>query len=202
MSFFPQPPSSAPSQVTASLRQDHDIIKKVLKATDACIKLLKEGKEIPHAILLDTVDFITNFVDRCHHAKEEQGLFPALEATGMPRENSAIGTMLKEHEEARKIAEQIKNAVESYIQGKSEESRSKIIQYCEAYVNHIDRHILKEDTRLFIIAERRLKGKEDDVKKMVDSVELEKVGAEGRKQYEEKADGFLSSIQQLGQSGD
>jgi hemerythrin-like domain-containing protein len=202
MSFFHQPPLSAPSQVTASLRQDHDIIKKVLKATDACIKLLKEGMEIPPAILLDTVDFITNFVDRCHHAKEEQGLFPALEAAGMPRENSAIGTMLKEHEEARKIAEQIKNAVESYIQDKSEESRSKIIQYCEAYVNHIDRHILKEDTRLFIIAERRLKGKEDDVKKMVDSVELEKVGAQGRKQYEEKADVFLSSIQQLGQSGD
>lgn len=199
MGFFPQPSSSHASQVTASLRQDHDIIKKVLKATDACIKLLREGKEIPPAILLDTVDFITNFIDRCHHAKEEQGLFPALEATGMPRENSAIGTMLREHEEARKIAEQIKNAVESHIQNKSEESRSKIIQYCEAYVNHIDRHILKEDTRLFIIAERRLKGKENDVKKMVDSVEIEKVGgAEGRKQYEEKADHFLSSIQQLG----
>lgn len=201
MSFFPQPPSSTAGQVTASLRQDHDIIKKVLKATDACIKLLKEGKEIPPAILLDTVDFITNFIDRCHHAKEEQGLFPALEATGMPRENSVIGTMLREYEEARKIAEHIKNAVESHIQDKSEESRSKIIQYCEAYVNHIDRHILKEDTRLFIITERRLKGKENDVKKMVDSVEIEKVGgAEGRKQYEENADRFLSSVRQLGSS--
>jgi hemerythrin-like domain-containing protein len=51
--------------------------------------------------LKDTVDFIMNFIDRCHHhAKEEHGLFGALEATGMPRENSAIGTMLREHEEA------------------------------------------------------------------------------------------------------
>jgi DNA polymerase III psi subunit len=32
---------------------------------------------------------------------------------------------------------------------------------------------LKEDTRLFIIAERRLKGKENVVKDMVDSVEIE-----------------------------
>ncbi len=201
MSFFPQPssPPSPASQITASLRRDHDIIKKVLRATDACIKLLKEGKEIPPAILLDTVDFITNFIDRCHHSKEEHGLFPALEATGMPRENSAIGTMLREHEEARKIAEQIKNAAELYIEDKSEESKSRVVEQCEAYVNHIDRHILKEDTRLFIIAERCLKGKENYVKNMVDSVEIEKVGGtEGRKQYEEKADRLLLSVQQLG----
>lgn len=103
MSFSPSfsSPLPRPSQVTASLRRDHDIIRKVLRATEICIKLLKEGKEIPSAILLDTVDFIMNFIDRCHHhAKEEHGLFAALEATGMPRENSAIGTMLREHEEA------------------------------------------------------------------------------------------------------
>jgi hemerythrin-like domain-containing protein len=203
MAFFPHSSSSPPSasQITASLRRDHDIIKKVLKATATCTQLLKEGKEIPPAILLDTIDFITNFIDRCHHAKEEQGLFPALETTGMPRENSAIGTMLREHEEARKIAEQIKSAVDSYLaNNKSEQSKSALVQYCKAYVNHIDRHILKEDTRLFIIAERRLKGKENDVKSIVDSVEIGTVGIEGKKQYEEKADSLLSSIQQLGYS--
>lgn len=108
---FPGIPAA--TKVTASLRKDHDIIKKVLKATEISITMLKEGKEMPPSILEDTVDFITNFIDRCHHAKEEQGLFPALESTGMPRENSAIGTMLREHEEAGKIAEQIKDAVES-----------------------------------------------------------------------------------------
>lgn len=189
---FPGIPAA--TEVTASLRKDHEIIKKVLKATEICITMLKEGKEIPPAILLDTVDFIKNFIDRCHHAKEEQGLFLALEATGMPRENSAIGTMLKEHEEARKIAEQIKSSVESYLASKSEQSRSALILHCEEYVNHIDRHILKEDTRLFVIAERRLKGKENNVENMVQSVELEKVGKEGTRQYEEKADNMLSSI--------
>ena len=194
MAFLPRsrsPPSA--NQITTSLRKDHESIKKVLKAIAICIQLLKERKEISPDILLDTVDFITNFIDRCHHAKEEHGLFPALEATGMPKENSAIGTMLREHEEARKIAEQIKHAVDSYLaNNKSEQSKSALIQHCEAYVNHIDRHIMKEDTRLFIIAERRLKGKENDVKEMVDSVEVEKVGVEGRKQYEDKADRLLS----------
>lgn len=106
MSFFPRS-ASAPRQITASLKKDHEIIKLVLKATNVCIGLLKRGKEIPPAILLDTVDFITNFIDSCHHTKEEHSLFPVLESTGVSSENSIIATMLKEHE-ARKIAEQIK----------------------------------------------------------------------------------------------
>lgn len=153
MAFFPHSRSQpSANQITTSLRKDHETIEKVLKATAICIQLLKERKEISADILLDTVDFITNFIDRCHHAKEEHGLFPALEATGMPKENSAIGTMLREHDGARKIAEQIKHAVDSYLANKSEQSKSALIQHCEAYVNHIDRHIMKEDTRLFIIA--------------------------------------------------
>jgi hemerythrin-like domain-containing protein len=155
------PPSSASgNQLTASLRQDHDIIKKVLKATSACIELLKEGKEIPPAILLDTVDFITNFIDRCDHAKEEQGLFAALEATGMPRQNSAIGTMLRGHEEARKIAERIKCTVNSYLaKNKSEQSRSALIQHCEECVSHLDRHYFERGYTAFHYCRKALERK-------------------------------------------
>jgi hypothetical protein len=44
MSFFPHSSSAEENQITAGLRKDHDIIKKVLKATNACIELLKEEK--------------------------------------------------------------------------------------------------------------------------------------------------------------
>jgi hypothetical protein len=47
MSFFPHSSLAEGNQITASLRKDrkdHDIIKKVLKATNACIELLKEEK--------------------------------------------------------------------------------------------------------------------------------------------------------------
>jgi hypothetical protein len=47
MSFFPHSSSAEGNQITESLRKDrkdHDIIKKVLKATNACIELLKEEK--------------------------------------------------------------------------------------------------------------------------------------------------------------
>ena len=59
-------------------------MKKFLTALDATIKLLKEGKKIPEQILIPTIDFTQNFTDICHHGKEEEALFPALEKAGMP----------------------------------------------------------------------------------------------------------------------
>ena len=35
---------------TASLRRDHELIEKVIKAMDATISLLNEGKQIPESI--------------------------------------------------------------------------------------------------------------------------------------------------------
>ncbi|MEM4237853.1 MAG: hemerythrin domain-containing protein, partial [Candidatus Nitrosocaldaceae archaeon] len=79
---------------TLSLRKDHEVIEKALKALDTTVSLFKDGNDVPIAILNDTVDFVTNFIDRCHHSKEEDGLFPALNEKGMPREHGPIAVML------------------------------------------------------------------------------------------------------------
>ena len=42
---------------TASLRRDHELIEKVVKAMDATIQLLNENKKIPESILLPVIDF-------------------------------------------------------------------------------------------------------------------------------------------------
>ena len=36
----------------ASLRRDHELIEKVIKAMESTIQLLKDGKDIPESILL------------------------------------------------------------------------------------------------------------------------------------------------------
>ena len=50
---------------------------------------------------LDGVDFIRNYADRFHHAKEEDVLFEALVDNGMPQENSPVAAMLMEHDQGR-----------------------------------------------------------------------------------------------------
>jgi hemerythrin-like domain-containing protein len=75
---------------TNSLRRDHDLIEKVIKSMETTIQLLNDGKKIPEFILSPVIDFSKNFTDVCHHSKEENSLFPALEQAGMPV--SGIGT--------------------------------------------------------------------------------------------------------------
>ena len=55
---------------TTSLRRDHELIEKVIKAMQSTIELLNNGKQIPESILLPVIDFSKNFTDVCHHTKE------------------------------------------------------------------------------------------------------------------------------------
>ena len=48
---------------TASLRRDHELIEKVIKAMNATIQLLKDDKSIPEIILMQAIDFSKNFTD-------------------------------------------------------------------------------------------------------------------------------------------
>ena len=48
---------------TASLRRDHELIEKVIKAMESTIQLLNDGKQIPESILLPVIDFSKNFTD-------------------------------------------------------------------------------------------------------------------------------------------
>jgi hemerythrin-like domain-containing protein len=64
---------------TESLRRDHAFIEKMIKALKTISLLLKNGKQIPESILNQAIGFDINFTNFCHHWKEEESLFPALE---------------------------------------------------------------------------------------------------------------------------
>ena len=77
--------------------------------------MLKNGKQIPDSILNQAIDFSINFTNTCHHGKEEESLFPALEKEGMPREGGPIARMLYEHEITKELANSIVSSTKIYI---------------------------------------------------------------------------------------
>lgn len=181
---------------TESLRRDHDLIEKVLKAMDVTLHLLKSGKKVPDAILLPTLDFAKNFVDICHHGKEEDALFPALEKRGMPKSMGPIATMLMEHKETREIAQRMEESAKEYLQsGLAEKLISDITQYIE----HMAKHLWKENNRLFIMAEMRLQGDAEVVNKNLDEVERQKLEEIGkrREDYEKLVIDLEGNISKL-----
>jgi hemerythrin-like domain-containing protein len=168
---------------TESLRKDHELIEKVVKSMEVTLQILTEGKTIPESILMPVVDFSKNFTDVCHHGKEEESLFPALEQSGMPRHMGPIAVMLMEHEMTRQIASRMEESAKKYIQtGSSQE----LISDMQEYIEHMSQHLWKENNRLFIMAEMRLQGHAEQINKNLDEVEKKKLSSLGksREDYE------------------
>jgi hemerythrin-like domain-containing protein len=159
---------------TISLRRDHDLIEKVIKAMESTIQLLNDGKQIPESILLPVIDFSKNFTDVCHHSKEENSLFPALEQAGMPHDMGPIAMMLLDHKRSREI-------------GKEMENSAKLINDMQQYVEHITEHLWKENNRLFMMAEARLQYVSKKVDKELNEIEELKLRETGKtREYYEK----------------
>jgi len=180
---------------TASLRRDHDLIEKVIKAMESTIQLLNDGKQIPESILLPVIDFSKNFTDVCHHSKEENSLFPALEQAGMPRNMGPIAMMLIDHERSREIGKEMENSAKDYIlSGNS----TKLISDMQQYVEHITEHLWKENNRLFMMAEARLQYVAKKVDKELNDIEELKLKETGktREHYEQLAETLIRDVSQ------
>ncbi|MEK6817777.1 MAG: hemerythrin domain-containing protein [Thermoproteota archaeon] len=180
---------------TASLRRDHDLIEKVIKAMESTIQLLNDGKQIPESILLPVIDFSKNFTDVCHHSKEENSLFPALEQAGMPRNMGPIAMMLIDHERSREIGKEMENSAKDYI---SSGNSTKLISDMQQYVEHITEHLWKENNRLFMMAEARLQYVAKKVDKELNEIEELKLKETGktREHYEQLAETLTRDVSQ------
>lgn len=182
---------------TASLRKDHDLIEKVIKSMETTIELLQSGKQIPESILLPVIDFSKNFTDVCHHNKEENSLFPALEKSGMPKNMGPIAMMLMDHERSREIAKRMEASTKQYIETGNPKN---LISDMSEYVQHITEHLWKENNRLFMMAEARLQYVSDKVDKELNEIEQTKLKEIGndRSYYEKLADELSEKVSKHG----
>ena len=178
---------------TASLRRDHDLIEKVIKAMESTIQLLSDGKQIPESILIPVIDFSKNFTDVCHHTKEEKSLFPALEQAGMPGSMGPIAMMLIDHQRSREIGTAMEESTKEYL---SSGDPTKLISDMQQYVEHVTEHLWKENNRLFMMAEARLQyvsKKVDDELNEIERTQLNDLG-KSREHYENLAENLSNDV--------
>lgn len=158
------------------LKEEHRAIKVMLSILNEVSQRLEASEKIDPQDLSQMVEFIRVFADRCHHGKEEDLLFPALEETGVPREGGPIGVMLAEHDEGRAYARGLAEAIARYRSGEKEAVRD-IIENARNYANLLNQHIDKEDNILYVIADLHLSPeKQEELVKEFQRVEEEKIG--------------------------
>ena len=158
------------------LRAEHEGILLMLRILErVCARLVPGGRlDVTH--LDQIMEFFIVFVDRCHHGKEEEFLFPALEEAGIPREGGPIGVMLKEHAAGRTCVRQMKETLTNYRAG-DRGSGEGFRQHASHYAELLRQHIDKENNVLSVMAESRLPtGKQEELTKAFEKLEKERIG--------------------------
>lgn len=141
------------TDITAALVAEHRLILRMIALLERNAPLTASGGFTDWQFYLDGVDFIRNYADRFHHAKEEDVLFVALVNNGMPRENSPVAAMLMEHDQGRAYVLTMEKAVQETLAGLP--GRENIIaDNALAYAALLREHISREDTILYPLAER------------------------------------------------
>jgi hemerythrin-like domain-containing protein len=114
--------------------------------------LAAKNKQAPEH-LGQLLDFLKGFVDRCHHGKEEDVLFPELERRGVKREGGPIGVMLMEHDIGRGHVRAMSEGLDRLRHGE-DDALTAIREHARAYRDVLRAHIHKENTVLFPMADR------------------------------------------------
>ena len=141
---------------TEELKQEHQAILRMIAVLRGVSTRLETGTgPSTRGDLPQIVDFIRIFADKCHHGKEEDLLFPAMEAAGIPRQGGPIGVMLAEHAVGREFVAGMAAAAEAY-RGGDAQAGGTFAEKAVGYGNLLTPHIGKEDNILYPMADARL----------------------------------------------
>ena len=139
------------------LSDEHRVIEKVLAGMDRLAAGLDSGTRADTATVRGMVRFMRLFADARHHGKEEHRLFPALLEAGFPRSGGPVQVMEAEHIMARQAIGEL-DAAAAACDSNEAGAAARLAQCLRDVVALYVQHIRKEDTILFPMGKRALKG--------------------------------------------
>ena len=164
-------------RATAELRQEHEAILRMLGVLDEAAFRLDQGKPLSPQSLEGLAEFFSLFADRCHHGKEEEILFPTLEAKGVPRLGGPVGIMLHEHEAGRALVSEMNESARAYREN-APGAGQRFARAAHAYDALLRDHIFKENNVLFAMAESLLtEAEQEALAERFAGIEKEKMGS-------------------------
>ena len=179
-------------QAIKDLKMEHNAVHLTLRILDKICQRIEKAEEIIDLQHIDQLlEFFKVFVDKCHHGKEEELLFPALENAGVSNKGGPIEVLLHEHQQGREYVQTMKAALAQYTKG-DRTVVNEFVNSAKEYINLLNQHIDKENDVLFPLAEIHLSeqaqaklwqgfemietqkigvGKHDEFHKMLDKLE-------------------------------
>lgn len=137
------------SQIISDLTHEHDAILSALRTLERMAER-SQRNELAPGDLAEFLGFLREFVDQCHHGKEEGLLFPAMAKAGLAEHGGFIDELLAEHAQGRALVQAMAQAGTPTI------NAAELTAAATAYAEHLRAHIAKENDVLFPMAERLL----------------------------------------------
>jgi|AMWB02.1.fsa_nt_gi hemerythrin-like domain-containing protein len=174
-------------KASQQLKDEHQGIKIVFRILEKMCEKLESDSTLNAAHFEGILEFFKIFVDKCHHGKEEDLLFPAMEEVGIPRQGP-IGVMLTEHTLGRKFVKAISDAYSEYKAGKASASAG-LIENAKGYISLMLAHIDKEDNVLYPMGDSRFsKETQEALFEGFERIEIERIGAGKHEAFHEMID--------------
>jgi len=169
-----------------TLKHEHRVIERVIRALDGVCARLVWGEQVPADVLASLIDFIGGYADGFHHLKEEVYLFPALQRHDIRGHGGVLGLIEQEHETERQLTDEMRLAIEGY-RAVDPIARHRFVEAAHRYSDLLVGHIEHEDNMLFRIADELFD--EQDTKSLSQGFEhaLARLGADRLEVLEEMA---------------
>jgi hemerythrin-like domain-containing protein len=175
-------------KATEQLKKEHHAVKLMLLVLDKLCKKLESGEQIDTDHLDNLIEFFQVFVDRCHHAKEENMLFVAMQKTMDPNDGDRIGALIKDHASGRNYIHELAAASTRYRAGDAEAAKT-IVQNAKHYMTLLIQHIDIEDNVLYPMADARLSDrKQEELLGEFDLLEVEEIGVGKHEEFHRMID--------------
>lgn len=159
-------------RTTEILSQEHRVIEQVLACLEKLVSAQSDPRRFDWTTAGSILDFLKNFADRCHHGKEEERLFPAMEARGFSPTTGPTAVMRQEHERSRELMAAMSESVRRGGNGDS----AAVLRFERAardYVQLLREHIHKEDSCLFPMAANFLSDSDCELVRQFEEIEHE-----------------------------
>lgn len=161
-------------KATNHLIKEHETVLKMIEILEAMAQKLDKDENVLAGDLEATLNFLRIFVDKCHHGKEENILFPKLVESGIPNEGGPVGMMLHEHVIGRGYIAGFAEGIDKYKEG-DKTAKTEITENIRGYAELLTSHIFKENNVLYKMADMHLTVQEQtqllaDFEKLEDEV--------------------------------
>lgn len=122
------------------IQSDHVAMSIILNAMESRAHEIRENGKVDFFRIGQILDFLHNYTDNLHYAKEERILFPAVMDASKPWISKTINKLIHEHALAREYIKEIDKYLHECLTGNTDalqELASIMLKYVELEKNHI-----------------------------------------------------------------